>query len=165
MNPESDAPKPVDLCFPWQALPPDTKNGRQMLQQLEQNQKRPIERRCNSCGISFPLTQFRKRSKNSTHRHRECRKCHAHAVRQWRRKQREDSLQKELSAYVRSSSQSPHDEKIRELTVALIDSFGGIEALVKAWTDNIRAMPKTISGMKEKNRYYETIIRLLQHID
>ena len=95
---------------------------------------------CSSCCRSLPETAFRRRSKSSTLRMRQCGRCHAAYERQRRRSQRQEaagiSLQKSASAIARASNL----ERISALLDLLVQQLGGPQKFYQSWLDEIERL-------------------------
>lgn len=95
---------------------------------------------CSRCCKALPETAFRRRSKSSTLRMRECGGCHARYERERRRSQRQEAasiiLQKSASVIARASNL----ERLSALLDLLVQQLGGPQKFYQCWLDEIERL-------------------------
>lgn len=117
----------------------------------------PGLRLCHSCGVFRPVEEFRRRSRHSEQRVRQCRECYAADTRLRRQLKRRKQL---LSA-----AAALHHERDRRrfigLTSEVVRRFGGVSALADRIIEACRMATPDAAGRREKWRFWRLAFDLM----
>ena len=115
---------------------------------------------CSRCCQLLPELAFRRRSKSSTLRMRQCRDCHATYERQRRQTQRQSSaglaMQKSASAIARA----PNLERLSSLLELLVQQFGGPNQFYQNWLDEIERLKRKRRAGFRLVRFFEMLANI-----
>ena len=108
----------------------------------------------------LPESAFRRRSKSSTLRMRQCRGCHATYERQRRQAHRQSSaglaMQKSASAIARA----PNLERLSSLLELLVQQFGGPNQFYQNWLDEIERLKRKRRAGFRLVRFFEMLANI-----
>jgi hypothetical protein len=121
------------------------------------------ERLCESCFLSRPLTDFRRRSRDSEARVRQCRRCHNEFERYRRAATRARLSKRRIAQNLAKVRDAVSARRVQALCAAMVAGYGGTEGFVNAWLGCLDSDLKT-SGFPAL-RHLEAVIRLVEHCE
>ena len=95
---------------------------------------------CSRCCKLLPESEFRRRSKSSTLRMRQCSACHATYERQRRRDQRQRAAGLTLQRSASAIARAPNLQRLSTLLDLLVTQFGGHLRLYQFWLAEIERL-------------------------
>lgn len=93
------------------------------------------QKACSSCGIAKPITEYRRRAKDSSKRFGQCRVCHNAAERDRRHKRIAEANRRHVTSLNAQLKAQCSDADVRRVCQALLAHFGGLKGFVEAWVD------------------------------
>jgi hypothetical protein len=98
----------------------------------------PIETKtCTNCWQDKPITEFRRRRRDTEKRHNQCRECFAEYMRQYRARATQDSI----ARFVRELSRSEtRPGTMTVMCARMIRRFGGVDRFAAAWKNHFDAI-------------------------
>lgn len=115
---------------------------------------------CSTCGIAKPITEYRRRAKDSTERFGQCRRCHNAAERTRRHKKTAEANRRQMGRYMTQLKNQDSDADVRRVCQAMLAHFGGLKGFVEAWVSYYEEARRERSPNAIK--CLQAIVRLVQ---
>jgi CRISPR/Cas system-associated protein Cas10 (large subunit of type III CRISPR-Cas system) len=118
---------------------------------------------CNACQLSRPITEFRRRKKNTEIRMNECRSCRSinDRSRRLRKKQKLETRQIQAAAVQVARTRNP--SRCEAILEKLVDAMGGPETFVEKWSEECHRLDRHGRYSPRLIRMYEMLVNLMIH--
>ena len=118
---------------------------------------------CQHCLKAKPLTDFRRRSRDSSVRLNQCQSCHNEAERLRSAQKRTKGNRRHLARRLTELKNAQSKQRVEFLCGLMLQEFGGLEGFVRTWADySQRAMRQ---GGFAAYRCLASITQLVQHVE
>jgi hypothetical protein len=120
-------------------------------------------RLCETCFVVRPLTDFRRRARDSEVRVRQCRRCHNEFERYRRAATRARISKRRMAQDLAKVRDAVSERRVKVLCAAMVAGYGGTEGFVNAW---LRCLDRDLAkGGFDAFRHLEYVLRLMQHCE
>ena len=120
-------------------------------------------RLCESCLLTRPIADFRRRRATAGQRMRQCRQCHNAAERCRRAALRSKSSKRQMALHLGRLRDAASANRVRALCGEMVLGYGGAEGFANAWRACLQRDLER--GGFAALRHLEATIRLIQHCE